>query len=110
MSHNRNDSLQSNVSTLSTLTSCSSESSVKLYEEKLKPSIDALKLEESGAPIQELADKAETIIKEKFASHPSSIYTHQKDSKEISVGLDKVMLAMLTCADEGGGESGKRYV
>ncbi|PPQ93559.1 hypothetical protein CVT25_005579, partial [Psilocybe cyanescens] len=110
MSHNRNDSLQSNASTLSTLTSCSSESSVKLYEEKLKPSIDALKLEESDTPIQELADKAETIIKEKFASHPSSIYTHTKDSKGISVGLDKVMLAMLTCADEGGGESGKRYV
>ncbi|PPQ92957.1 hypothetical protein CVT25_000220 [Psilocybe cyanescens] len=110
MSHNRNDSLQSNASTLSTLTSCSSESSVELYEEKLKPSIDALKLEESDAPIQELADKAETIIKEKFASHPSSIYKYKKDFKEISVGLDKIMLAMLACADEGGGESGKRYV
>lgn len=109
MSHIRSDSLQSNSSTLSTLTSCSSEHSVEIYEEKLKPSVDKLKV--GGGAIQELVSKAEHIINDIFAPHPSSTYKHTpKGSAAISVELSGVMLAMLACADECGGESGKRYV
>ncbi|KAF8076877.1 hypothetical protein FPV67DRAFT_1473008, partial [Lyophyllum atratum] len=50
------------------------------------------------------------IINEKFAPDSRSTYTYKKDSEEISAELDKVMIAMLACAEECGGESGKRYV
>lgn len=105
MSHSRNDSLES---TASALTSCSSEALVKLYEEKLKPGINAVR--KSRTPLQELVDAAEKIINEKFAPDSRSTYKYKKDSEEISVELDKVMIAMLACAEECGGESGKRYV
>ncbi|KAF8867689.1 hypothetical protein CPB84DRAFT_1811096 [Gymnopilus junonius] len=91
-----------------TLTSCSSEAAVELYEERLKPGIDALR--NSCTPLRELVGAAEKIIHEKFAPDSRSTYKYKKGSKEISVGLDKVMLAMLACVEECGGESGKRYV
>ena len=105
MSHSRNDSLES---TGSSLTSCSSEASVELYEERLKPGIDTVR--KSLTTLQELVGAAEKIINEKFAPDSQSTYKYIKDSGEISVELDKVMIAMLTCAEECGGESGKRYV
>ena len=60
--------------------------------------------------LQELADAAEKIINEKFAYDPRSTYTYRKDSEEISVELDQVIIAMLAYAEECGGEGGKRYV
>ncbi|KAF8874716.1 hypothetical protein CPB84DRAFT_1829331 [Gymnopilus junonius] len=96
------------MSTVSTLTSCSSEASVELYEERLKPGIDALK--NSCTPLRELVGAAEKIIHEKFTPDAGSTYKYKKDSKEISVGLDKIIIAMLACVEECGGESGKRYV
>ncbi|KAF8076872.1 hypothetical protein FPV67DRAFT_1472998 [Lyophyllum atratum] len=105
MSHSRSDSLQSAASTL---TSCSSDASVEIYEERLKPRIDAVS--KSLTSLRELVDAAEKIINEKFAPDSRSTYTYKKDSEEISVELDKVMIAMLACAEECGGESGKRYV
>lgn len=105
MSHSRNDSLES---TASTLTSCSSDASVELYKERLKPGIDAVK--ESRAPLQDLVGAAEKIISERFAPDSRSTYKYKKDSEEISVELDQVMIAMIACAEECGGESGKRYV
>ncbi|KXN89302.1 hypothetical protein AN958_05806 [Leucoagaricus sp. SymC.cos] len=105
MSHSRNDFSEFKASTL---TSCSSEASVELYEEKLKPGIDVVR--KSRVPLQELAGAAEKIINEIFVPDPSSTYKYKKNSEEISVELDKVMIAMLACAEECGGESGKRYV
>ncbi|KAF8076873.1 hypothetical protein FPV67DRAFT_436472, partial [Lyophyllum atratum] len=105
MSHSKNDSLEC---TASTLTSCSSDASVEIYEERLKPRIDAVS--KSLTSLQELVDAAEKIINEKFAPDSRSTYTYKKDSEEISVELNKVMIAMLACAEECGGESGKRYV
>jgi hypothetical protein len=105
MSLSRNDSLRSAASSL---TSCSSEASVKLYEERLKPGIDTFR--KSQATLQELVGAAENIINEKFAPDSRSTYKYKKDSVEICVELDKVMIAMLACAEECGGESGKRYV
>ncbi|KAF8874715.1 hypothetical protein CPB84DRAFT_1797264 [Gymnopilus junonius] len=91
-----------------TLTSCSSEAAVEFYEKRLKPGIDTLR--NSCTPLRELVGAAEKIINEKFTPDARSTYKYKKDSKEISVGLDKIMLAMLACAEECGGESGKRYV
>jgi hypothetical protein len=105
MSHSRNHSLQS---TASTLTSCSSDASVELYGGRLKPGIDTVR--KSQTPLQELVAAAEKIIGETFAPDSRSTYKYKKDSEEISVELDKVMIAMLACAEECGGESGKRYV
>jgi len=101
MSGSRNDSLAS-------MASCSSETSVKFYEEILKPSIENVRM--SPTTLQELVDTAEKIINEEFAANPQSTYTYRRDSEEISVELDQVMIAMLTCVEECGGESGKRYV
>ena len=105
MSHIRSDSLESIASSL---TSCSSETSVELYEERLKPGIDTIS--KSRATLQELVSAAEKIINEKFTPDSRGTYKYKKDSVEISVGLDKVMIAMLACAEECGGEGGKRYV
>jgi hypothetical protein len=63
MSQSRNDSLESSASTL---TSYSSEASVKLYEKRLKPGIDAIRNLKSETSLQELACDAEKIIEEKF--------------------------------------------
>lgn len=89
------------------ISSCSSEASVELYEQKLKSGIDANR--KSQTHLQELANAADKIIDEEFAPDSRSIYTYKKDFKEISVGLDKVMIAMLACAEECGGESGRHY-
>ncbi|KDR73280.1 hypothetical protein GALMADRAFT_142402 [Galerina marginata CBS 339.88] len=102
------------------LTSLSSEASVKLYEAKLKPRINTIK--SSDASLPSLVDAAEKIIREVFQVAPSPMrtftFTHQKpedyDHEEISTSisahLDKIMLAMLTYAQECGGERGERYV
>jgi hypothetical protein len=95
------------MSTASTLISCSSDAAVELYEERLKPGIDTIR--KSQTSLQELISAAEKII-EKFAPESRSTFKYKKDSEEISVELDKVMIAMLACAEECGGESGKRYV
>ena len=95
MSHSRNDSLES---TASSLTSCSSEASVELYEERLKPGIDTFK--KSRTTFQELVSAAEITINDKFAPDSRSTYKYRKGSGEISVGLDQVMVAMLACAKE----------
>jgi len=105
MPHKPSDSLDS---TTSSLTSLSSESSVELYEIRIKPSLVAI--QNSDATLQELVDAAEKIVNETFALDPKSTYKYQNDGDEISVRLDKVMIAMLSCADECGGEGGKRYV
>jgi hypothetical protein len=104
MSHHRLESIASS------LTSCSSEASIELYEERLKPGIDAIRNLKSRAPLQELVSDAEKIIDEKFAPDPRSTYKYKKGSEEISVKLDKVMTAMLAYAEESGGDSGKNYV
>ncbi|KDR73281.1 hypothetical protein GALMADRAFT_251878 [Galerina marginata CBS 339.88] len=102
------------------LTSLSSEASVKLYEEQLKPKINTIK--SSNASLPSLVDAAEKIIREVFQAAPDPMrtftFTHKKPEDQdhyeiltsISVHLDKVMLAMLAYAQECGGESGKRYV
>jgi hypothetical protein len=89
-------------------TSLSSEASVEIYQERLKPRIDTIR--NSSATLQELVDTAEKIVNEAFAPDPKSTFTYKKKDGEISVQLDKVMIAMLACAEECGGESGKRYV
>jgi hypothetical protein len=96
------------MSTASTLISCSSDAAVELYEERLKPGIDTIR--KSQTPLHELVGAAETIIGEKFALDSRSTFKYKKDSEEVSVKLDEVMIAMLACAEECGGESGKRYV
>ena len=103
MSRSRNDFLEF----MGSLSSCSSRASVKLYEERLKPGIENVRC---PTTLQELADAAEKIINEKFAYDPRSTYTYRKDSEEISVELDQVIIAMLAYAEECGGEGGKRYV
>jgi hypothetical protein len=95
MSRSRNDFLES----MASLTSCSSGASVKLYEERLKPGIENFR---SPTTLQELVDAAEKIINEKFSYDPRSTYAYKKDSEEISVELDQIMIS--------GGQSGKRYV
>ncbi|KAF8867688.1 hypothetical protein CPB84DRAFT_1970401 [Gymnopilus junonius] len=80
----------------------------QFYEERLKPGINALR--KSQTPLEELVGAAEKIIHKKFTPDSRSTYNYKKDSREISVGLDKIMLAMLACTEECGGESGKRYV
>jgi hypothetical protein len=107
MSHSRNDALESAASIL---ISCSSEAAVKLYEERLKPGIDAITNSRSQVPLQELVGDAEKMIGEKFALDPRSTYKYKKDSNEISVKLDKVMTAMLAYSEECGGDRGKMYV
>jgi hypothetical protein len=107
MSHSRNDSLESAASTL---TSCSSEASIELYEERLKPGIDAIRNSKSRTPLQELVGDAEKIIGEKFAPDPRSTYTYKNKSEEVSVELNEVMTAMLAYAEECGGDRGKTYV
>jgi hypothetical protein len=93
---------------MASIISCSSEVSVEFYERKLKPIIDTVR--NSQKSLQELVDTAEKIINEKFAHDPRSTFKPTKGSVGTSVELDKVMLAMLACAEECGGESGKRYV
>jgi len=95
-------------STASSLTPLSSEASVELYEKRLKPTIDTIR--KSDAPLQELVDAAEKIVNEQFAPDSKSTFTYKKGVNEMSVQLDKVMIAMLACAEECGGEGGKRYV
>ena len=103
MSHNRSDSEQFSTSS-SYFTSISSDDSREYYEEKLKPRIQVVT--ESAVSLHELVDAAEKIINEKFAHDSESAFTYA----DISVQLDQVMMAMLACAEECGGESGKRYV
>ncbi|TDL22561.1 hypothetical protein BD410DRAFT_748283 [Rickenella mellea] len=100
MAHNRNDSLRS-------LTSISSRSSVETYE-SLKEEITAV--ERSQIELQELVTAAEKVVKDKLAPNPQSTYTYKKASDKISVKLDAVMSAILTHAEECGGEHGLRYV
>lgn len=90
-----------------TLTSCSSQASVKFYEEKLKPELDAIR--KTCVPLQELVVQAKKMINEILAPHPRHIFRYKKNFAEICVELDKVMLAMLTCVEECGGIDGKRY-
>ncbi|KIM46724.1 hypothetical protein M413DRAFT_261455 [Hebeloma cylindrosporum] len=106
MSRSRNEVL---VSVASSLTSCSSEASLELYEKRLKPSIETIRMSPTG--LQGLVATAEKIIDEKFSPDPQSTYTYKEfDAEGISVELDKIMIAMLACVEECGGESGKRYV
>jgi hypothetical protein len=84
-------------------TSTSSESSVDYYKEKLKPRIEAIR--KSPVPLHELVGAAEKIIS-KFAPDSQSTFTHA----DISVQLDQIMIAMLACAEECGGEEGTIYV
>lgn len=86
----------------------SSKSSVELYEESLKPRINAIK--NSTAALQELVDTAEKTVHEVFTPNPKSTVTGKGKGGEASLHLDKVMLAMLAFAEDCGGESGKRYV
>lgn len=94
MSHRRNGSAASH-------TSISSQKFVQYYEEKIKPRIDVV----GKAPVSlhKLVDVAEKIINEKFVPDSQSTFSHAN----ISV---QVMIAMLTCAEECGGEKGKLYV
>ncbi|KAF9560114.1 hypothetical protein CPC08DRAFT_762902 [Agrocybe pediades] len=107
MSRNQYDSL---ASMASTLTSCSSDASVQFYKERLKTSMAPI--QESQIPLQDLVHVAEKIINETFAPDSRSTYRIKKgsDADEISVRLDQVMVAMLACVEECGGEKGKRYV
>ncbi|KAF4611198.1 hypothetical protein D9613_007133 [Agrocybe pediades] len=105
MSRNRNASL---ATITPTLTSCSSDASVQFYEERLKTSIDSI--QESRTPLQDLVDAAEKIVNEAFVPDSRSTYRYKNDSFEISVRLDQVMIAMLVCVEECGGDRGKRYV
>ncbi|KAF4613468.1 hypothetical protein D9613_007421 [Agrocybe pediades] len=105
MSDRRNDSLQSAASIL---TSFSSEHSAELYEGVIKPATESI--EKSDTSLQDLVDAAEKIIKEKFTPDPRSTYAYTKGRKKTSVQLDQIMIAMLACAEECGGEKGKRYV
>jgi len=99
----RSDSEQFSTSS-SSFHSISSEDSRKFYEITLKPRIQVVT--ESAVSLHELVNAAEKIINEKFAPDSRSDFTHA----DISVALDQVVLAMLACAEECGGESGKRYV
>ncbi|KAF8157162.1 hypothetical protein B0H34DRAFT_712525, partial [Crassisporium funariophilum] len=92
----------------SALTSCSSQASVKIYEEKLKSIIDAVR--NSKTPLGELVNAAQKIVTEKFAPDSRSTYTYEKGSERLSVRLDEIMSAMLTYVEECGGDRGKRYV
>ncbi|KAF4611201.1 hypothetical protein D9613_007134 [Agrocybe pediades] len=107
MSRNQYDSL---ASMASTLTSCSSDASVQFYKERLKTSMAPI--QESQIPLQDLVHVAEKIINETFAPDSRSTYRIKKgsDADEISVRLDQLMVAMLACVEECGGEKGKRYV
>ena len=115
MSHSRNvslDSAKGSDSSLSSLTSISSRASVEIYNADLKPVIsDILQNEEDLANLNlaDLVKKAEEMIK-KFSADERNIFTYQKDDKKATVNLHEVMSAMLACAEECGGESGKRYV
>lgn len=92
----------------STLFSSSSEASIVIYEERLKPDINTIRV--SNIPLSDLVASAEKIVKKVFAPDPRSHYTYKTDCDEISLKLDNVMLAMLAHAEECGGESGQRYV
>ncbi|KAF8157156.1 hypothetical protein B0H34DRAFT_712505, partial [Crassisporium funariophilum] len=92
----------------SALTSCSSQASVKIYEEKLKSIIDAVR--NSKTPLGELVNAAQRILTERFTPDSRSTYTYEKGTERLSVRLDKIMSAMLTYVEECGGDSGKRYV
>ena len=105
MPHEPSNSLDS--TTLS-LTLLSSEASVEYYENRLKPHIDTIK--KSNIILQELVDAAEKIINNKSTPDSKSTFKYKKGDDEISVQLDKVMIAMLSCAEECGGERGQRYV
>ncbi|KAF5319243.1 hypothetical protein D9619_008706 [Psilocybe cf. subviscida] len=98
----------SSQSITSSTTSLSSDASVKIYEERLKPRIETKM--NSGATLQGLVDTADKIVTEVFALDPRSTFTYKKKDEETSVQLDKVMTAMLAFAEECGGQSGKRYV
>ncbi|KAF9035288.1 hypothetical protein BJ165DRAFT_1377061, partial [Panaeolus papilionaceus] len=84
--------------------------SVSIYEETLKPHTNSII--NSGKPLEELIAKANALIHEKFASDPRRLFTRKSSdgSSQLSVELDKVMIAMLTYAEECGGQHGKRYV
>jgi hypothetical protein len=107
MAYNRNDSLDL-LSSLSSLGSVASRGSINSYL-SLKETRTAI--EQSEIPLQNLVDDAEMIINTKFGPYPQSTYTCKVDSeKTISVSLAAVMSAMLSCVEECGGMSGKRYV
>ncbi|KAF9035289.1 hypothetical protein BJ165DRAFT_1615629 [Panaeolus papilionaceus] len=93
-------------STSSSHTSLSSSSEV--YEEKLKRGIEVIK--SSEIPLEELVEKAETLINEVLAPDTRHLFTHENGDSQLSVELDKVILAMITYAEECGGKDGKRYV
>ncbi|KIM40821.1 hypothetical protein M413DRAFT_27957 [Hebeloma cylindrosporum] len=92
------------MSDLTSIFSINPDSSVEYYKQRLKPIIDAAI--QDPVPLDELVDAAEKIINENFAPNPQSIFKHAG----ISVQLDKIMIAMLACADECGGTEGTRYV
>ena len=108
MSRSRNEVLESTASDSLSLTSGSSDAFVAFYEERLWPQIDTIS--KSLVPLSEMVDAAEKIINEKFASDSRSRFRYMMGSETISVKLDRVLTAMLACADRCGGENGKRYV
>ncbi|EDR06275.1 uncharacterized protein LACBIDRAFT_328944 [Laccaria bicolor S238N-H82] len=54
-------------------------------------------------------NKAEEMVKT-FSADQRNIFTCRKGDEKATVNLHVVMSAMLTCVEECGGESGKRYV
>lgn len=110
MAHTRHSSgaSYSSMSTLTSISSSRSEDSmisIDFYKQVLEPIRQATA---AGTPVSldVLVDAAKQIINEKFAPKPQSIFEHQG----VSLQLDKVMTAMLACADECGGKDGTRYV
>lgn len=105
VSDHRNDAVNSDFSgsILSTVFSCSPEASLEIYEEKLKPSIGSIR--KTDISLDVLVRDSEKIVRQTFAYDPRSIYAYTTDEEEISVKLDEIMLAMLECSEECGGES-----
>jgi hypothetical protein len=92
----------------SSVSSHSWRASVEIYNKDLKPAISDILQNDEDLP--NLVNKAEEMVK-MFSADQRNIFTCQEPGDEkASVNLHAVMSAMLTCAEECGGERGKRYV
>jgi len=89
------------LSSVTSLTSISSRASVEIYNEDLKPPISDILQSDEDLP--DLVNKAEEMVKI-FSADQRNVFTYQKDDKKATVNLHAVMSAMLTCAEECGGE------
>ena len=97
MAHHRTLSVES-------ISSISSEEAVETYRDPLLQQSITQSLT-SIQPLDALLTRAGDII-ENFASHEKRIYKFQGEN----INLDKILTAMLSHAEEAGGERAKRYV